>query len=79
MGVKGFSDVTPAQAHNLQQSISFTSGTTYAFSIWMKAGTLTEGGISTPSAALALFFINRVNLTTGAAIGTFHKLNCRHR
>ncbi len=67
--LKDTSDVS-ATAHNLIQNLSYTTGTTYTFSVWMKAGTLTEGGISVPSAAFGAVLINRVNLATGAVITT---------
>jgi hypothetical protein len=67
--LKDTSDVS-ATAHSLSQNYSYTTGTTYTFSVWMKAGTLTEGGISVPSAAFGAVLINRVNLTTGAVIST---------
>jgi hypothetical protein len=67
--LKDTSDVS-AQSHSIIQSVSFTSGTTYTFTVWMKAGTLTEGGIAVPSAAFGAILINRVNLSTGAVIST---------
>lgn len=61
-------DASPV-AHSLNQTItSFTSGTVYTFSVWMKAGTLSEGGIALPSASFGAVLINRINLATGAVI-----------
>jgi hypothetical protein len=59
-----------ATAHNLSQSVAFTLGTTYTFTVWMKAGTLSEGGISLPTAGFGSILINRINLSTGATITT---------
>jgi hypothetical protein len=67
--LKDTSDVS-FQPHSINQSVSFTSGTTYTFTVWMKAGTLTEGGMAVPSAAFGAVLINRVNLSTGAVIST---------
>ena len=61
-------DASPV-AHSLNQTItSFTSGTVYTFSVWMKAGTLSEGGIALPSASFGAVLINRINLATGTVI-----------
>lgn len=59
-----------AAAHSLTQSVPFTSGNAYTFTVWMKAGTLNEGGIAIPSAAFGAVLINRINLSTGAVIST---------
>jgi hypothetical protein len=59
-----------AAAHSLLQSVPFTSGNAYTFTVWMKAGTLNEGGIAIPSAAFGAVLINRINLSTGAVIST---------
>jgi hypothetical protein len=62
-------DASPT-AHTIQQSVSFTSGITYSLSLWMKAGTVAEGGIALPSAAFGAVLINRINLSTGAVISS---------
>jgi hypothetical protein len=59
-------------AHSLVQSpsTSFTSGVAYTFSCWMKAGTLTEGGLVFPSSAFTTAINCRINLSTGAVISS---------
>jgi hypothetical protein len=59
-------------AHSLVQSpsTSFTSGVAYTFSCWMKAGTLTEGGLAFPSSAFTTAINCRINLSTGAVISS---------
>lgn len=58
-----------ATAHSLSQgNISFTSGTAYTFSCWMKAGTLNEGGFVFPAPAFGSTLSIRCNLTTGAVL-----------
>jgi hypothetical protein len=55
--------------HAIVQSYTgWTSGTTYTFSCWMKAGTLTEGGFIFTSAVFGAVLNARFNLTTGALI-----------
>jgi hypothetical protein len=59
-------------AHSLVQSpsTSFTSGVAYTFSCWMKAGTLTEGGLVFPGSAFTTAINCRINLSTGAVISS---------
>ena len=58
--------------HSLVQttSTSFTSGVAYTFSCWMKAGTLTEGGLVFPGSAFTSAINCRINLSTGAVISS---------
>ena len=59
-----------ATSHTISQQISFVSGTTYTVSVWMKAGTLSQGGVSFPSAAFGTLIANRINLSTGAVLAS---------
>ena len=59
-----------ATSHIISQSISFVSGTTYTASVWMKAGTLSQGGLTFPSTAFGTVIANRVNLSTGAVLAS---------
>ena len=59
-----------ATSHIISQSISFVSGTTYTVSVWMKAGTLSQGGLTLPSTAFGTVIANRVNLSTGAVLAS---------
>ena len=61
---------TVATSHIISQQISFVSGTTYTVSVWMKAGTLSQGGINFPSAAFGSVLANRINLSTGAVLAS---------
>ena len=67
--LKDTSDVSSV-VHALNQTFSFTSGTAYTVSCWMKAGTLTEGGFTFPTAAFSFNLSARVSLSTGAVITT---------
>jgi hypothetical protein len=55
-------------AHSLIQSTSYTLGVAYTVSCWMKAGTLTEGGVVFPASAFTTAINCRINLATGAVI-----------
>ena len=60
-------DATPT-IHSLGQTVSFTSGVTYTFTCWMKAGTLTQGGLALPSTAFTSVLGCRVDLLTGEVL-----------
>ena len=55
-------------SHQVNQTITFTSGVTYTFTCWMKAGTLTQGGFVLPAAAFTTAINCRINLLTGSVI-----------
>jgi len=62
-------DITPT-IHGLLQTVSFVSGTSYTFTCWMKAGTLTQGGFAFPAAAFTTGLSCRVDLSTGSIIAS---------
>jgi hypothetical protein len=56
---------TVLTSHIISQPISFVSGATYTVSVWMKAGTLSQGGITFSSGAFGSTLASRINLSTG--------------
>ena len=56
--------------HGLVQATNFVSGTSYTFTCWMKAGTLTQGGFAFPAAAFTTGLSCRVDLSTGSVIAS---------
>ncbi len=56
-----------AVSHAITQSSSITSGVTYTYSVWMKAGTLGFGAIAFPSAGFTTSVLVSFNLSTGSA------------
>jgi hypothetical protein len=57
-------------SHQVNQTISFTSGISYTFTCWMKAGTLTQGGFVLPTAAFSSGINCRINLLTGSVLSS---------
>jgi hypothetical protein len=56
-----------AQVHDIRQTISFTSGVAYTFSVWAKASTFTQIGLAFGSAAFGSILSSRFDLVTGVA------------
>jgi hypothetical protein len=59
-----------SSTHQVTQTITFTSGITYTFTCWMKAGTLTQGGFVLPTAAFTSGINCRINLLTGSVLSS---------
>jgi hypothetical protein len=56
--------------HALRQSVSITSGVTYTFTWWAKAGTLSETGTSFAAAGFTSALTCRISLTNGSVLST---------
>jgi hypothetical protein len=56
-----------AVVHSIAQQTSITSGTTYSYTAWIKAGTLGFAAISFPSAGFTTGVVALFNLSTGAS------------
>jgi hypothetical protein len=63
---KLLTNTNSAEHSLLQSSLSFTSGTAYTVSVWMKAGEIGFGFINFSSASHGSVLRNIVNLSTGA-------------
>jgi hypothetical protein len=62
-------DGTATNTHGVSQAISFTSGTTYTYSVYLKAAERTWGYIQLPATAFTTGIFAYFNLSTGA-VGT---------
>jgi hypothetical protein len=59
-----------ATQHSISQTISFTSGTVYTFTIWAKAGTLSSVSPTLPASAFTSILVTRFDLTSGTVATT---------
>ena len=67
-GDKLIPDTVDAFTHNVNQAISVTSGTTYTFTVYAKAGEYYGAGILFASAGFGTVSIDTFNLSTGTVV-----------